>query len=479
MSSDNNSLRRRLRGRHLSMIALGGSIGTGLFVTSGSVIYSAGPLGAILAFAVLGVLVYLIMTSLSEMTAFMPVSGTFCKYSSDFVGPAFGLTMGYNYFFNWAITIAVELSASAYIMRYWFPNTPLIEWSALFFILILVINLLPVRIYGESEYWLSSIKVAAVIVFIAIGALLATGLIGNHSASIPHHAVSHVPHLFHGGWGAWLATLMVVGFSFQGTELVGVAAGETVDPQRNIPRAARSVFWRILMFYVLTMLIISLVIPTHDPRLLHADAQHLGMSPFTIVLVQAGLHHAASVMNFIILIAVLSACNSDMYSATRILWHLAEEGDAPRCLSRTNRFGVPVPALLVTAVFGGFTFLSSLFGSGVVFFWLVNISSLAGFIAWFAIAICHYCFRREYLATGRSLEALPYRARFYPFGPIFCMASCLLIIFGQVFVLITDHQLSLGTIAATYITIPFLLLIWICGRLRLRRKTSVLARCSA
>lgn len=466
-----NKLRRQLSARHILMIALGGSIGTGLFITSGSVIYSTGALGAILAFISIGVMVYLIMTSLSEMTAFMPVSGSFCKYSRDFVGPAFGLTMSWNYFFNWAITIAVEIAAASYIMQYWFPHVAIIDWSMLFFILILGINLLPVQNYGEAEFCLSIIKVLAVIMFIVVGILLATGTIGNHASSLSQHILS--THAFIGGWKAWVATLMIVGFSFQGAELVGVTAGEAKDPQRSIPKAARGVFWRILLFYILTMVVISLVIPAHDSRLLHADAQHISMSPFTILFVQAGLHHAASFMNFIILIAVLSACNSDMYSATRIFRHLAEEGDAPRCFARTNRFGVPIYALLFTAAFGALSFLSSLLGHGVVFIWLVNISSLAGFIAWFAISISHYQFRRQYIAAGNDINSLPYRARFYPFGPIFCMIACGLIVFGQVFVLLINHQLSVENILATYITIPFLLVIWVFGKVRERRRVAV------
>lgn len=468
MSTNNNSLRRRLQSRHIVMIALGGSIGTGLFVTSGSVIYNAGALGAISAFVLMGFMVYLIMASLSEMTAFMPVSGSFCKYSSDYIGKAFGLTMGYNYFFNWAITIAVELAAAAYIMQYWFPQVALMDWTAVFFIIILTINVLPVENYGEFEYWLSFIKVFAVIAFIIIGILLLTGVIGHHWKSINVLTASQRP-IVNSGWKSWLAMLMVVGFSFQGTELVGITAGEAINPAQSIPKAARSVFWRIMLFYIATMLVISVLIPAHDPRLLHADAEHISLSPFTIVFTQAGFHYAASLMNFVILIAVLSACNSDMYSATRILMHLAQEGDAPRCFARINRFGVPIYALAVTAVFGGLVFLSSLFKSGAVFFWLVNISSLAGFIAWFAIAMSHYQFRRHYVKEGNALDNLPYCSRFYPFGPIFCMCACVVIMVGQVLVLMLNHQLNIDHLLATYITLPFLLVIWVWAKFRERR----------
>lgn len=473
MIENNNELRRSLRSRHISMIAIGGALGTGLFVASGNAIYTAGPWGAIIAYIVVGILVYFLMASLGEMTAFMPTSGAFCKYCTDFVDPAFGLAMGYNYFFNWAVTIAVELSAAAFIVRYWFPEISFTTWSAIFFFLILILNLLPIRFYGESEYWLSSIKVIAILSFIVLGILLITGVIGHHAHTMNNWAISH--NFLHGNWMTLAATFLIAGFSFQGVELFGITAGEAHDAANSMPRATRSVFWRILIFYIFTMIIICFLIPATDPRLIHADSQHIALSPFTIVFSQAGLRHAASLVNFIILIAVLSACNSDMYSATRILWHLANEGDAPRILSRTNRFGTPVLAVIITAVFGALVFLSSIFGNGKIFFLLVGISSLSGFIAWLGIAISHYQFRKMFVRNGNNLSELPYRARFYPFGPLFCIAGCIVIIFGQFLVLKVQGQLNLQNILATYLLIPILFIVWGYKRYRMQRGRSLAA----
>lgn len=462
MTDNNRQLRRSLRSRHISMIAIGGSLGTGLFVASGNAIYTAGPWGALLAYVVVGILVYFLMASLGEMTAFMPTSGAFCKYCTDFVDPAFGLSMGYNYFFNWAVTIAVELSAASFIARYWFPNISFAEWSAIFFFSILAINLLPIRFYGESEYWLSSIKVIAIIAFLVVGVLLVTGEIGHHPVGFSNWTLGH--HFFRGNWKTLAATFLIAGFSFQGTELVGIAAGEAHNPASSMPRATKSVFWRILIFYIFTMVIICFLIPATDPRLIHADSQHIALSPFTIVFSEAGLRGAASLVNFVILMAVLSACNSDMYSATRILWHLADEGKAPRSLARTNRFGTPILAVLVTAIFGALVFLSSFFGNGKIFFLLVGISSLSGFIAWFGIAVSHYYFRRTFINNGNNVNALPYRARFYPFGPLFCIFGCVITILGQFLVLKVQGQFNLHSIIATYVLIPILFVIWLIAR---------------
>ncbi|MGD9153033.1 MAG: amino acid permease [Gammaproteobacteria bacterium] len=467
MNNDQQQLQRRLRSRHVTMIAIGGSLGTGLFVASGNAIYTAGPWGALLAYAITGFLVYFLMTSLAEMTAYMPTSGAFCKYCSDFVSPSFGLAMGYNYFFDWASAIAVEISAASFLVRYWFPNISFTAWSAIFFFAILIINLFPVRIYGESEYFMSSIKIIAIVAFIIVGTLLITGVIGHQHIGFANWHTG----LLHGNWKTLLVTFLVAGFSFQGTELVGITAGEVDNPAKNMPRAARSVFWRIFVFYFLTIAIICFIIPSTDSRLIHASSEHIALSPFTIIFSQAGLRHAASIINLVILMAVLSACNSDTYSASRILWHLADEGHAPKVLTKTNRHGTPIYAVLITAVFGSLVFLSSFFGNGRMFLLLVSISSLSGFIAWLGIAISHYRFRKAFLRQGNNLNILPYRAKFYPFGPIICIVGCVVIILGQLLVLKVQGQWNLHSIIATYILIPILILLWFVSRFFYKKAT--------
>ena len=234
-------LKRGLKSRHITMISLGGTIGTGLFLASGSAVATAGPGGTLLAYALIGVMVYFLMTSLGEMAAFMPTSGSFSTYATRFVDPALGFALGWNYWYNWAITIAAEIAAVSIIMKYWFPNSPSLLWAVLFIVIVLTFNLLSVKAYGESEYWFAMIKVATVIIFIIVSFLMIFGLLGgNDPVGFKNFFVDDAP--FHGGFMAMFGIFLAAGFSFQGTEMLGVTAGETDDPGKNIPKAVRSVF---------------------------------------------------------------------------------------------------------------------------------------------------------------------------------------------------------------------------------------------
>src|SRR5690606_35147308 len=243
-------LRRTLASRHLSMIAVGGSIGTGLFVASGNTIAQAGPGGAVLGYALIGLMGYFLMTSLGELAAAMPVAASFSTDCSRYVGPGLGFALGWEYWYNWAVTVAVDLVAAQLVMAYWFPDVPGVYWSALFLAITFGLNALSARGFGEAEFWFALIKVIAVLVFIALGVLMLLGIIrGGETGGWQNWTVGDAP--FAGGFAAMIGVAMVVGFSFQGTELIGIAAGESKDPARNIPRAVRQVFWRILLFYVL------------------------------------------------------------------------------------------------------------------------------------------------------------------------------------------------------------------------------------
>lgn len=448
------TLRRRLRSRQLSMIAIGGCIGTGLFLASGVSLHEAGPAGVLVAYGLMGLMVYFLMTSLGEMAAFMPTSGSFYTYGAKFFDPAFGYAQGINYWYNWAITLAAEVAAAAMIMHYWLPHVPATYWSLLFLGLLFSLNMLSVKGFGEAEFWMSLVKVLVVIAFIILGALLALGFMGHHAVGFSNWHIDDGP--FHGGFLAVLGVFMVAGFSFQGTELVGIAAGESEDPGRSIPRAIKKVFWRILLFYILSLFIISLLIPFTAPELLSQDVM---TSPFTLVFNHAGLRFAAGMMNFVILIAVLSAGNSGMYASTRMLWYLATENHAPRIFSKVDRRGVPVLALLATTAVGAMAFLSSRFGDGTVYLWLLNASGLSGFITWLGIAISHYRFRRAYVLQGKDLNALPYRAKLFPFGPIFALILCIFVILGQDVHLLKGHFDWYGILVA-YIGLPIFLMLW-------------------
>ena len=450
-------LKRGLKSRHITMISLGGTIGTGLFLASGSAIATAGPGGTLLAYALIGIMVYFLMTSLGEMAAFMPTSGSFSTYATRFVDPALGFALGWNYWYNWAITIAAEIAAVSIIMKYWFPNSPSLLWAVLFIVIVLTFNLLSVKAYGESEYWFAMIKVATVIIFIIVSFLMIFGLLGgNDPVGFKNFFVDDAP--FHGGFMAMFGIFLAAGFSFQGTEMLGVTAGETDDPGKNIPKAVRSVFWRILLFYIFAIAAIGLLIPYTDGRLLSED---IATSPFTIVFENLGIAFAASVMNAIILTAMLSAGNSGLYAASRMLFQLAVDGKAPKLFARVNTRGIPVYALLATLAVGSVSFLASFFGDGVVYIWLLNASGMSGFIAWLGIAISHYRFRKAYIVQGRDLKDLPYVAPFYPFGPLFAFTVCMIVVLGQNYAAFTGGTIDWYGILVSYIGLPLFALLWI------------------
>ncbi|EAF3611329.1 amino acid permease [Listeria monocytogenes] len=473
-------IRRDLKTRHLSMIAIGGSIGTGLFLASGNAIHTAGPGGALVAYIAIGIMVYFLMTSLGEMATYMPVSGSFSTYASRFVDPAFGFALGWNYWFNWAITLAVDISTAAIIVQFWLPNTPAWLWSAIFLILIFGLNALSVKAYGESEYWFSIIKVATVIIFLIVGVLTIVGILGGEVIGFSNFTAGDAP--FKGGFFAILGTFLIAGFSFQGTEMVGIAAGESATPETSVPKAIKQVFWRILLFYIFAIFIIGMIIPYTNPNLLSAEATDVAISPFTLVFEKAGLAFAASVMNAVILTSVLSAGNSGLYASTRMLWAMARDKKAPKFLGKVNRRGIPMAALIVTTIVGAMTFITTLTENGtVIYTWLLSSSGLTGFIAWVGIAISHYRFRKAFIKQGHDLSELKYKAKFFPFGPILALILCILVIVGQDYAAFLKPEFTNPAwwqkIGISYIGLPIFLVFWLSFKFTNKTKVIPLEDC--
>ncbi|MET3318701.1 amino acid permease [Peribacillus butanolivorans] len=472
-TSNPTELKRSLKARHLMMISLGGTIGTGLFLASGGAIHTAGPGGALAAYAAIGFMVYYLMTSLAEMAAFMPVAGSFRVYASKFVDPSFGFAIGWNYWYNWAITIAAELAAVVLIMKFWFPDSSSIIWSAVALIIMFLFNYMSVKGFGEAEFWFALIKIVTVIIFLITGFLMIFGILGgNDPIGFSNFTMGEGP--FNGGFFTILGVFMAAGFSFQGTELLGVTAGESENPEKNIPKAIKSVFWRILLFYILAIFVIGMIIPFTDARLLSQD---VAVSPFTLVFERAGLAFAASVMNAVILSSVLSAGNSGMYASTRMLWDLARDGKAPKFLGKLDKRGVPVYALIATSLVGCLAFLASFFGDGVVYVWLLNASGMAGFVTWVGIAIAHYRFRKAYVAQGLDLNALPYLAKGFPTGPIFALFLCIFIIIGQGYQAFSSSGIDWNSMFVSYIGLILFFVLWFGYKIKYKTKIVPLEEC--
>lgn len=448
---------RSLKTRHLSMIALGGSIGTGLFIASGSAITTAGPGGALIAYTVMGIMVYFLMTSLAEMATYIPLTGSFAAYASKFVSPALGFALGWNYWFNCAITVPVEATTVGMVMNFWFPHIPAWIFSGITFLLIFIINYLSVRSYGETEFWLALIKVLTVVIFLVVGVLVILGIMGG-KGPVGFENFTYKKAPFVHGISGIVSVFLVAGFSFQGTEMVGIAAGESEDPEHSVPKAIKSTFWRILLFYICTILVIACILPYTNKNLLSSNVQDIVTSPFTLVFKRAGLAAAASVMNAVILVAVLSSANSWMYASTRMLFSQAREGYAWRMFGYVNKRGIPIYGLVGTTVVGVLVWLTQFIGPNA-YNYLLGASGLCGFIAWLGIAISHYRFLRAFIAQGRSLDELKYHAALFPFGPIFAFILCVIVIVGQD--IDSFARLDFQNIAVTYMAIPLFLVLYL------------------
>ncbi|GMA70121.1 lysine-specific permease [Leuconostoc litchii] len=466
MSERRGQIQRNLKTRHVSMIALGGSIGTGLFVASGATVAQAGPLGAIVAYLAIGVMVYFLMTSLGEMATYSPTSGSFSDYAGKYVDPALGFAMGWNYWFNWAITLAVDIVAVGLVAEFWFPHTPGWIFSAVALLLIFLINIFSVGTFGEAEFWLSMIKVVTIIAFLVIGLATIFGIIHSDVNVMKNLSVGN--HGFVGGPQAILSVFVVAGFSFQGTELIGITAGEAKDPDKSVPKAINQVFWRILLFYILAIFVISALVYYRDPRLLSSSTENIAVSPFTIVFKNAGIAFAASLMNAVILTSIVSSANSGSYASTRMLYAMARKGDAPKIFSKLSKRGVPVAALLLTTAIGLLAFIANTKGGSVAYTWLVNASGLTGFIAWVGIAVSHYRFRRAYVAQGKNLSDLKYKAKWFPFGPLFALVVSIGVIIGQDPASFTN--LNWEKIFVTYLSVPLFVILYLWYKIRNKTK---------
>lgn len=469
---ENTEMKRSLKSRHMTMIAIGGAIGTGLFVATGGSLSTAGPGGALVAYGVIGIMVYFLMTSLGEMATHLPVAGSFETYATRYVDPALGFALGWNYWYNWAITVACELVAGVIVVKFWLPDTSSFLWSMLFLLLLFGLNYFSAKVYGESEFWFAGIKVATIVIFLVVGILMIFGIMGGDSPGFSNWVTGDAP--FVGNWATVINIFMIAGFSFGGVEIVAVASGESEDPQKNVPRAIKSIFWRIMLFYIGAIIVIGFLLPYTDPNLLESSLENVAVSPFTLIFERAGLAAAASIMNAVILTSVLSCGNSSLYVSSRMLYALSKEGKAPKIFGKLNKRGVPIAALIATTLIGAVCFLTTFVGDGIVYVWLVNAAGLAGFITWYGIAICHYKFRKAFLAQGHSLSELKYKAKFYPFGPIFAMVLCIIVIAGQNYAAFMGDQIDWQGILVSYIGLPLFLALYI-GYKLIRKTKSIKA----
>ncbi|KAE8379261.1 amino acid permease-domain-containing protein [Aspergillus bertholletiae] len=406
----NSPLQRSLKGRHLQMIAIGGSIGTGLFVGSGSVLATGGPASVLIAYALIGCMLYCTVHALGEMAVLFPVAGSFAHYSTRFIDPAWGFAMGWNYALQWLVVLPLEIVAASITVDYWQSDISNAAWVAIFWVLIVSINLFGVKGYGEAEFVFSLIKVVAVIGFIILGIILNCG--GGPKGGYIGGKFWHDPGAFHNGFKGLCSVFVNAAFAFAGTELVGLAAAETANPRKSLPTAVKQVFWRICLFYIVSLALVGLLVPYDDTRLLDgsssADAK---ASPFVIAINNAGISVLDSIMNVVIMIAVLSVGNSSVYGSSRTLAALAEQGQAPKFLAYIDRKGRPLWAILIASSLGLLSFLAASDKQAVAFEWMMAISGLSSIFTWGSVCLSHIRFRHGWKAQGHSLNELAFQSQ--------------------------------------------------------------------
>ena len=399
-NADPQQLHKSLKNRHIQLIALGGAIGTGLFYGSSESIALAGP-SILLAYVIGGAAIFVIVRAMSEMSVEEPKAGAFSYYASRYWSKRAGFISGWNYWFNYVLVSMVELAVVGSFVNYWFPNIPQWASAAFFLVLITLLNLFGVSEFGEFEFWFALIKIVAVIAMIAGGLWVIVANLPTDSGVrasfanwftvdggfFPHGAMSRAAD---GHWDGLLMALVVVMFSFGGTELIGVTAGEVENPSKTIPRATNGIIWRILVFYVAALGIIMAVVPW--------DRIDGKMSPFVQIFDSVGVPVAAGILNFVCLTAVMSVYNSALYSNSRMLFSLARQGNAPAYLGRVNKRGVPVSGVLTSAAVTVVAVVVVFLWPQFAFNYLMSIATIAAIINWTMIMITEMLFRRRVAA---------------------------------------------------------------------------------
>ncbi|BAU28261.1 gamma-aminobutyrate:proton symporter (AAT family) [Aneurinibacillus soli] len=401
--AQNNGLHGGLKARHLKMISLGGVIGAGLFVGSGAVIGSTGP-GAIVSYSLAGLIVILVMRMLGEMATVKQESGSFAAYAREMLGPWAGFSIGWLYWFFWVIVIAIEAIAGAAIVHQWIPSIPVWALSLILTTLLTLTNLYSVKSFGEFEYWFSLIKVVTIVVFLAVGAVIIAGFFPGIEAPGMKNLTQNGGFMPFGVQSILLGIVIVI-FSFFGTEIAAIAAGESDNPEKGVMTAINSVVWRILLFFIGSVAILVTLLPWNSANLLK--------SPFVTVFDMIGIPAAAQIMNVVVLTSVLSCLNSALYTNSRMLYALAQKGDAPKSLLKLSARGIPSRAVWASTAFAFLVSFFNFVSPDKLFLFLVNASGAIALLVYIVIAFSHISFRKQMERENPS--GLKIRMWFFPY----------------------------------------------------------------
>ncbi|QOU23121.1 hypothetical protein BRETT_003312 [Brettanomyces bruxellensis] len=467
-------VKRGLESRHVSMLALGGTIGSGLFIGTSTPLHEAGPVNALIAYLFFGLLTFSVTQSLGELATHTPVTGSFCIFNTKYISKSIGMATNWLYWFQWPITFAVELFAIAQIIEYWTDAVPNWAWMLIFYVFLTAINFFPVRYYGEIEYWVALVKIIAIVGFIIYAFCMVCG--AGKTGPVGFRYWRHP-----GPWGAgaglvkntdtdrflgWLSSLINAAFTYQGVEFTGIAAGESSNPRKTVPKAINKVIFRILIFYILTLFFIGMLVPYNDPDLTN-DTTFISSSPFLISIKNSGTPVLPHIFNAVMLFTVTSAGNSDIYIGSRVLYAMAGT-TAPKFFHMTTKQGVPFLGVAVTSSLGLLCFLNITNSGQTVFNWLLDISATAGIIDWIFISGAHLRFMNILKRRGISRDTLPYKAWGMPFFAWFSFISLIIIVFIQGYAVFFDFNAS--DFFANYISLVLFFAIWIGSQLTTYRK---------
>ncbi|KAJ7228946.1 amino acid permease/ SLC12A domain-containing protein [Mycena pura] len=432
----------------------GGPVGTlGFFL---DVMYAyPETLGILLGYLVVGSITYSVMISLGEMIAYLPIPGGHIKLAERFVDPAFSFAMGWNYWYNWTITLPTELSAAAVLINFWNKSVNNAVWITIIMVVVIGINMCGAGVYGEAEFIFASIKVITITGLIILGIVLDLGGGPNHDRIGFRYWKNPGPFMqFNNIQGAkgrflgWWAVMTQAAFSFIGTEIVAIAAGEAKNPRRNLPKAIRRVYVRILLFYI--VIIIGLLVPANDTRLNIATGT-AASSPFVIAIERSGIKTLPSIINACLLTSAWSAGSSDLYTSSRALYGLAAAGNAPRIFLKALPNGLPIVSLTICSCFACLAYMGVTTGSGKVFTWLSNMVSIAGLLTWFGICVTYIRFYQGMKAQGYDRKQLPFASPLQPFAAWYAMVFCLLICFFSGWATFLNGKWSTATFVTNYL----------------------------
>ncbi|KAK3332956.1 amino acid permease/ SLC12A domain-containing protein [Cercophora scortea] len=464
---------RGLKSRHIQFIALGGTIGTGLFLGIGSALTRAGPLSVLLGYTFTGFAVFAMMQCLGEMATWLPLPGAIPQFCARYVDDSLGFAVGWNQWYSSAITICAEISAASIVIGYWqgAADINVAAWISLLLVLIIFLNIFAVAIYGEAEFCFASLKIITIVGLLIMAFIVDLGgnpkgvRLGfwywqNPGAMLEYQTTGDL-----GRFLGLFSTLINAAFSYGGVEMVAVAAGEAENPRKNIPKAVRRVFWRILFFYVLGSLAIGVLVSSSDDHLLQAQsdgAPGAAASPWVIGIQNAGITVLPSIINVVILTSATSSGNAFLYTGSRYLYALAQNRQAPRIFLTCSQRGVPYYAVAVTASIGLLTYLSvdSNGGAAKAFSWFQNLTTVANLFTWCGICVAYIRFHAALKAQGVDRDTLVFKSPFQPYTAWFALIFFSIVILFSGFTVFIDGNWNASDFIAAYIGVPIFFVLY-------------------